>query len=35
MVERVVPNALDVGPRTGSFNALGTTRATNVDSIED
>ena len=28
LVERVVPNALDVGPRSAPFNALGTTRST-------
>ena len=27
-MERVVPNALDVGPLTAPFNALGTTGAT-------
>jgi len=28
LVERVVPNALDVDPRSAPFNALGTTRST-------
>jgi len=28
LVERVVPNALDVQPRTASLSALGTTRST-------
>jgi len=32
MVARVVPNALDVGPRSAPLNALGTTRATSSDS---
>jgi len=29
VVARVVPNALDVRPKTASLNALGTTRSTN------
>jgi len=29
-VERVVPNALNVGPRSAPSNALGTTRSTTL-----